>query len=490
MFPRLTRGRRRVTALAVAATAGLATAGGLLATGSASAGTLSGSLYVESGTQVARWVAANPNDSRTAVIRDKIASQPEAHWVAAFNLSTVQSDVSTYVGAANAAGKVPVLSVYGITNRDCGGASAGGAPDLNQYQTWISNIGRGLGNQTVVIILETDSIALQTCLSGSDLTARDNALSTAVQTLKAANANAKVYLDGGHSAWNSASEQANRLRAAGVQFADGFFTNVSNFNPTSNEAAYGRNIISSLSGMGISGKHQIIDTSRNGGASGDWCADDNTDRRIGTYPTLSTGDANIDGYLWVKPPGEADGCKYTAGQFVPDLAYSLANGAPNPPTTGPATSAPPTSAAPTSAPPTSAAPTSAPPTSMPPTSAPPTNPPPTNPPPTSAPPSSSPPPATDGCTAAYQTVSSWGSGFQGQVTVTAGGTAINGWTVTWTLASGQTISQLWNGTLTTNGSAVTVGNVSWNGALAAHASASFGFIGNGPASAPAVTCTS
>jgi cellulase/cellobiase CelA1 len=29
---------------------------------------------------------------------------------------------------------------------------------------------------------------------------------------------------------------------------------------------------------------------------------------------------NIDGYLWIKPPGEADGCVYPAGSFVPGVA--------------------------------------------------------------------------------------------------------------------------------------------------------------------------
>jgi cellulase/cellobiase CelA1 len=76
------------------------------------------------------------------------------------------------------------------------------------------------------------------------------------------------------------------------------------------------------------------------------------------------------------------------------------------------------------------------------------------------------------------------------VTVTAGNTAINGWTVTWTLASGQTITQLWNGALSTTGSAVTVKNLSYNGALAANASTNFGFQASGTPSTPAVTCTS
>jgi endoglucanase len=469
---------RTAAALAVGLAAALVAAGLWVASGTASAGTLAGSLYRDPNSNVVRWVAANPNDSRAAAIRTKIASQPQARWLATFNPSTVQSDTSAFVGAANAAGQVPVLSVYEITNRDCGGASAGGAPDLSQYQTWVTNFAHGLGGQTVVVVLETDAIALQTCLSAADVTARDQAIGTAVQTIKASNANAKVYLDGGHSAWNSATDQASRLRAAGIQFADGFFTNVSNFNSTANEANYGRSIIAALNGAGVAGKHQIIDTSRNGGASGDWCGDDNTDRRLGQYPTLNTGDANIDGYLWVKPPGEADGCAFAAGSFQPALAASLATGVADPPTTTPPTTAPPTTAPPTTAPPTTAPPTTRPPTT-----------PPTTTPPTTAPPTTT-PPVSGPCSATFQTISTWQGGFQGQVTVKAGAAGTSSWTVKWTLPSGQTITQLWSGTLTTSGSAVTVKSLSYNGTLAPNATAIFGFLANGsPTPTPALTCT-
>jgi endoglucanase len=449
------------TLVTVSAAAVVAASAVWLTTGTASAGTVSGALYRDPDTAVARWVAANPNDSRAAVIRDKIASQPAARWFSSFNLSTVRSEVSTYVSGAAAAGQIPVLAIYGITNRDCGGASAGGAPDLATYQTWIGDIAQGLGSQTALIVLEPDSIALQTCLSASDISARDQALHTATQTLKRADPNAKVYLDAGHSAWNSAGEQANRLAAAGVADADGFFTNVSNFNPTSSEAAYGRSITNALAGQGIANKHQVIDTSRNGGASGDWCGDDNTDRRIGQYPTTATNDSNVDAYLWVKPPGEADGCKYAAGSFQPDLAYSLANGAPNPPTTPPTTK-----------------PTT-----------PPTTPPTTGPttPPTTGPTT---PPATGACSAGYQVSSSWQGGFQAQITVTAGNSAISSWAVTWALPSGQSITQSWSATVTTSGSTATARNAAWNGSLAAHASTQFGFIANGNSAAvPTLTCS-
>ncbi|MGI5240173.1 glycoside hydrolase family 6 protein [Dactylosporangium sp. CA-139066] len=460
------RPRRRRVVAAAAASASVAFAAGWFVIGSASAGTLSGTLYRDPASQAVRWVSANPNDSRMPVIRDKIASQSQARWMANFNLSTVQSDVSSFVGAANAVNQVPVLTTYAIPNRDCGGASAGGAPDLNQYQQWISGYSKGLGSRTVIVIMETDALALQTCLSSTEVQQRDQAISTAVQTLKAGNPNAKVYLDGGHSAWNSASDQGSRLVAAGVQYADGFFTNVSNFQPLGNELSYGRSIISYLQSRGINGKHQVIDTSRNGGAAGDWCADDNTDRRIGNYPTLNTGDANVDGYLWIKPPGEADGCAYAAGSFVPDLAYSLAASAPYPPTGSPTASP---SASRSSSP--SASPSA------------------------SRSPSASPSPSRSSgggggaCSATYQTVNSWQGGFQGNVTVTAGASPISNWTVTWTLASGQSITQLWNGTLTTSGSAVTVRNLSYNGSLGASSSTQFGFTGTGNVTTPTLTCT-
>ncbi|WP_344088519.1 cellulose binding domain-containing protein [Luedemannella helvata] len=159
-------------------------------------------------------------------------------------------------------------------------------------------------------------------------------------------------------------------------------------------------------------------------------------------------------------------------------------------TSRPPTSNPPTSNPPTSRPPTSNPPTSNPPTSNPPTSNPPTSNPPTSRPPTSNPPTSG-PPVTGSCSATYKLINSWPGGFQGEVTVKAGSSAITSWRATWTLPSGQTITQLWSGQLSTSGSNVTVTNMSWNGSLAANATTTFGFLGAGgdATAVPTVTCT-
>ncbi|NMO54880.1 cellulase family glycosylhydrolase [Actinoplanes sp. TBRC 11911] len=101
------------------------------------------------------------------------------------------------------------------------------------------------------------------------------------------------------------------------------------------------------------------------------------------------------------------------------------------------------------------------------------------------------PPPTAGCAAAYTSIGQWNGGFQGEVKVTAGSAAINGWTVTLTFANGQAVTQSWNATLTSNGATVTARNAGYNGRLSAGATATFGFLGswNGTNNAPTLSCT-
>jgi cellulose 1,4-beta-cellobiosidase len=101
--------------------------------------------------------------------------------------------------------------------------------------------------------------------------------------------------------------------------------------------------------------------------------------------------------------------------------------------------------------------------------------------------------ATSSCAAAYSVPTDWGSGFTANLNVTDNGTAaITGWTVTYTYAGNQTLSNGWNGNWTQSGKTVTVTNLSYNGSLAAGASTSAGanFNYSGTNAAPtSVTCT-
>ena len=89
------------------------------------------------------------------------------------------------------------------------------------------------------------------------------------------------------------------------------------------------------------------------------------------------------------------------------------------------------------------------------------------------------------CTATFRAVSTWPGGYQGEVTVTAGASAISSWTVT---LSGASVSSLWNGTVTTSGSTTTVANAPYNGTVVASGTTSFGFVGSGSPGTPQLTC--
>ncbi|USY22811.1 cellulase family glycosylhydrolase [Nocardiopsis exhalans] len=101
------------------------------------------------------------------------------------------------------------------------------------------------------------------------------------------------------------------------------------------------------------------------------------------------------------------------------------------------------------------------------------------------------PPADGDCTASYEVVGEWPGGFQAQVTITALA-SLDGWTATWNLAEGQSVSHAWNAGVSTTGSTATAANAAHNGTLVAGETASFGFTGThtGTVTAPDVLCTS
>ncbi len=283
-------------------------------------------LYRHPESRVLEWVRAHRDDPRRAVIESRIAAQPAAVWFADYTPATITARVRAVTSGAAAQGRTPVLVPYAVPDRDCGGHSQGGAPDLAAYDAWIDRFAAGLGHGDVIVILEPDSIAQAECLSAGRRADRFASLARAGRVLKEANPRARVYFDAGHSGWNAPAQQADRLRQAGAASAassDGVYSNVSNFHGTADEIAYDRAVLDALGGP--SGLGAVIDTSRNGNgapADGEWC--DPAGRKLGRTPTLSTGEARIHGYLWVKLPGESDGCAGAPGTFTPSYAYDLA----------------------------------------------------------------------------------------------------------------------------------------------------------------------
>jgi Cellulose binding domain/Glycosyl hydrolases family 18 len=89
-------------------------------------------------------------------------------------------------------------------------------------------------------------------------------------------------------------------------------------------------------------------------------------------------------------------------------------------------------------------------------------------------------------TASYQAQSNWGTGYTGQYTITNGGpAAVSGWTLSFQLPSGTSVSSLWDGTYTVSGGTVTVTADSWDAGIAPGGTQSVGFVTTAAGSAGA-----
>jgi endoglucanase len=109
---------------------------------------------------------------------------------------------------------------------------------------------------------------------------------------------------------------------------------------------------------------------------------------------------------------------------------------------------------------------------------------PTTPPPTT--PTTAPPTSTGTCRVT-SAVNAWNTGLTNSITVTnTGTTAVNGWTLAFTLAAGQTIVSGWSASYSPASGTVTATNAGYNGALSPGGSATIGYQANhtGNAAAP------
>ena len=242
------------------------------------------------------WRPTRPGD---AAELDKIATQPQADWFGSWN-TDIFAAVNARTTTITNAGALPVFVAYNIPFRDCGGFSSGGAATPADYRTWITDFANAIGTRRAVVVLEPDALAALGCLTAADQVVRMDLIKYAVQTLKA-KGGISVYIDAGHSRWQTTATMISRLQSAGIDYADGFSLNVSNYIASTELRTYGEAI-----SAGVAGKHFIIDTSRNGqGSNGDWC--NATGRGLGAKATANTGAPLVDAFFWIKRPGESDG---------------------------------------------------------------------------------------------------------------------------------------------------------------------------------------
>ncbi|GAA2337658.1 glycoside hydrolase family 6 protein [Streptomyces kunmingensis] len=255
----------------------------------------------------------------------RIAGQPSGEWIVPEN---AESQARGYTEAAEKADRDALLVLYNIPHRDCGQYSGGGAADGDAYREWIDQVAAGIGERHATVILEPDAVQhmVDNCTPEEFHEERYDLLNGAIGTLKGLK-NTTVYLDAGNAGWGKPDEIFEALQRSGIDQADGFSVNVSNFYTTDESVRYGKELSAK-----VGGKPFVIDTSRNGngpytGGSADerWC--NPPGRALGEAPTTKTGDPLVKAYLWVKKPGESDGtCKGgpKAGEWWGEYATKLA----------------------------------------------------------------------------------------------------------------------------------------------------------------------
>ncbi|WNE97434.1 glycoside hydrolase family 6 protein [Streptomyces luomodiensis] len=278
--------------------------------------------YVDPHNPAASWVRDHPRDRRAAAISRRIAAEPQGAWLTETNESLIEERARYLVRTAAAQRRIPVLVTYTIPQRDCQQLSSGGAGDTAAYRRWSEALTRGIGDGRAIVILEPDALAHMSCLKPRQRAERFAALSYAARALQRGAPRARVYYDAGNSGWQPARTMAARLRHAGIErYGDGIAVNVSNFNATADEVRYGLSVVREVRRprLGV-----VVDTSRNGAGptrSHRFC--DPPGRKLGKPPTAATGIPGVDAFLWIKEPGQADGCAAGAGTFVPGYAYRL-----------------------------------------------------------------------------------------------------------------------------------------------------------------------
>lgn len=278
------------------------------------------------------WAAEGKEDD--AALMRALAQVPHSIW-----LEGQATDGSTTAAAMRLAADhdaVPVFVTNNIPRSDC---SERGAPNEQAYRAWIDQIAAGIGDGRAVIILEPNSLTrlpgTRNCTAGGpdEAAQRYRELTYAADRFGAL-PNTAVYLDAGVHGWPDLDEIVTRLVNAGVQRADGFYLNVSDFQPTNRLLSYGGTLSRCLylriaRGDDTCGEaeaaavpidapliHFVIDTSRNG--KGVWnppegkyadpeIACNPPGRGVGARPTTDTGDELADAFLWLRFPGRSSG---------------------------------------------------------------------------------------------------------------------------------------------------------------------------------------
>jgi endoglucanase len=283
-----------------------------------------------------RYLARGQRGKAALVYR--LASQPKFKWVGRF---TKRGAVRKLLGRAQCEepGSVPEFTVLRHQGKKCGGGYTGGDAVADaRARAWYRHFAEEIGDARVVIAFEPDSIGTLECLVKRRRKARLDLLRDGVDVLSRL-PNATIYLEGTASDWESPRRTAFHLRYIGIDKVRGFMLDVTHYDWTASNIAYGRKV-SRL----VGGKPFVVSTSYNGRGPvhyRQWISRSRhlwrtinvycnpRYRGLGPAPTADTGYPRVDAFLWINRPGVsgAGGCNggpAKAGTWWPQRALMFA----------------------------------------------------------------------------------------------------------------------------------------------------------------------
>jgi endoglucanase len=245
---------------------------------------------------------------------DKILTQPRFRWFGAWNGSprlAAQDYIDDVThGNPNIGVQIAIFRLQPFEKAACTRLPT--SSETADYKRWTSEYAAGIGSARVALLVQPD-MPFTLCLphrSKVDL----NLISWTVAQFNAL-PHTTVYIDAGAGDWMKPGTMARMLKAAGARRARGFALNLTHFDSTAHEVAYGKKIVAALAKLGVRGKHFVVDTSKNGRPfttqahkrtflRGTVCASSSSTAcvTLGQPPTTNTGTAAADAFLWLGRP--------------------------------------------------------------------------------------------------------------------------------------------------------------------------------------------
>lgn len=275
------------------------------------------------------WYSTIRSNPRLYASLRKAANNPMGKTFGSF-IADPQKSVGTYIAGAEKAepGSIVFLNLARM-EEGCPATVAPPGFALPDVENWVRGFSAGIGDSSVVVVIETDKLAVITCGTRAGMLRHYAEIDFEVRTLHENNPNAIVYIDAGASDWHSSSVMATRLRRADIAQAHGFIVGASHFDWTYKEDAYGLRISRLLGGV-----HFVVNTNENGwGPKPRWYepyyhpGGVPPGEGLGIVPTTKTPNPHIDAYVWSGAPGYSVGndigMHSSAYKFWPSLALSL-----------------------------------------------------------------------------------------------------------------------------------------------------------------------